>query len=30
MTYMTNRFAGKIEADAPLALAAADVEGLKS
>jgi len=25
---MTNRFAGKIEADAPLALAVADVEEL--
>jgi hypothetical protein len=30
LTYMTNRFAGKIEADAPLALAVADVEGMKS
>jgi hypothetical protein len=30
LTYMTNRFAGKIEADAPLALATAgDVEALK-
>lgn len=29
LTYMTNRFAGKIEADAPLALAVADVEALK-
>jgi hypothetical protein len=29
LTYMTNRFAGKIEADAPLALAVADVESLK-
>jgi hypothetical protein len=29
LTYMTNRFAGKIEADAPLALAVADVEELK-
>src|SRR6267143_7041276 len=28
LTYMTNRFAGKIEADAPLALAVADVEEL--
>ena len=28
LTYMTNRFAGKIEADAPLALAVADVEKL--
>ena len=28
LTYMTNRFAGKIEADAPLALAAADVSSL--
>ena len=26
LTYMTNRFAGKVEADAPLALASADVE----
>ena len=26
LTYMTNRFAGKIEADAPLALASADVK----
>jgi hypothetical protein len=26
---MTNRFAGKIEADAPLALAVADVKELK-
>jgi len=31
LTYMTNRFAGKIEADAPLALAvASDVEALKN
>jgi hypothetical protein len=30
LTYMTNRFAGKVEADAPLALAVADVEVLKS
>jgi hypothetical protein len=30
MTYMTNRFAGKIEADAPLALAVADVEELST
>ena len=29
LTYMTNQFAGKIEADAPLALAVADVEVLK-
>ena len=30
LTYMTNRFAGKIEADAPLALAVAGkIEGLK-
>ena len=29
LTYMTNQFAGKIEADAPLALAVADVEALK-
>src|SRR5437588_2047472 len=29
LTYMTNRFAGKIEADAPIALAVADVEALK-
>jgi hypothetical protein len=29
LTYMTNRFAGKIEADAPLALACADVAALK-
>jgi len=29
LTYMTNRFAGKIEADAPLALAVADVKELK-
>src|SRR6266568_3197998 len=28
LTYMTNRFAGKIKADAPLALAVADVEEL--
>ena len=28
LTYMTNRFAGKIEADAPLALAVADIEEL--
>jgi hypothetical protein len=28
LTYMTNRFAGKIEADAPLAMAVADVEEL--
>jgi hypothetical protein len=28
LTYMTNRFAGKIEADAPLALASAEVESL--
>ena len=28
LTYMTNRFAGKIEADAPLALAVAEVEGV--
>ena len=28
LTYMTNRFAGKIEADAPLALAVADVDPL--
>jgi hypothetical protein len=28
LTYMTNRFAGKIEADAPLALAVANVEAL--
>ena len=28
LTYMTNRFAGKIEADEPLALASADVEAL--
>jgi hypothetical protein len=26
LTYMTNRFAGKIEADAPLALATAEIE----
>ena len=29
LTYMTNRFAGKIEADAPLALSVADVNELK-
>jgi hypothetical protein len=29
LTYMTNRFAGKIEADKPLALAVADVQTLK-
>jgi hypothetical protein len=29
LTYMTNRFAGKIEADAPPALAVADVDGVK-
>jgi hypothetical protein len=29
LTYMTNRFAGKIKADAPLALAVADVKELK-
>jgi hypothetical protein len=29
LTYMTNRFAGKIEADAPLALATAEVEAMK-
>ena len=29
LTYMTNRFAGKIEADAPLALATAKAEQLK-
>ncbi len=29
LTYMTNRFAGKIEADAPLALAVTDVEAMK-
>src|SRR5436190_7156630 len=29
LTYMTNRFSGKIEADAPPALAVADVETLK-
>src|SRR6266404_3693074 len=29
LTYMTNRFAGKVEADAPIALAVADVETLK-
>ena len=29
LTYMTNRFAGKIEADAPLALASADVNSVK-
>jgi hypothetical protein len=29
LTYMTNRFAGKIEADAPLALAEADVAAIK-
>lgn len=30
LTYMTNRFSGKIQADAPLALAvASDIEGLK-
>jgi hypothetical protein len=29
LTYMTNRFAGKIEADEPLALAVADVQTLK-
>ena len=29
LTYMTNRFAGKIEADAPLALAVTDAEALK-
>ena len=29
LTYMTNRFAGKIEADAPMALAVGDVEALK-
>ena len=30
LTYMTNRFAGKIEANAPLALATAEVGSLKS
>ena len=30
LTYMTNRFAGKIEADAPLALAVADSVGRDS
>jgi hypothetical protein len=25
LTYMTNRFAGKVEADAPIALATADL-----
>jgi hypothetical protein len=29
LTYMTNRFAGKIEADAPVALAVANVEKSK-
>jgi hypothetical protein len=29
LTYITNRFAGKIEADAPLALSVADVDELK-
>src|SRR6266481_3855033 len=29
LTYMTNRFAGKIEADAPLALSVADVDELR-
>jgi hypothetical protein len=29
LTYITNRFAGKIKADAPLALAVADVKELK-
>jgi hypothetical protein len=29
LTYMTNRFAGKVEADAPIALAVAEVETLK-
>ena len=29
LTYMTNRFAGKIEADAPLALSVADVDDLR-
>src|SRR6266478_9747837 len=29
LTYMTNRFAGKVEADAPIALAVAGVETLK-
>jgi hypothetical protein len=29
LTYMTNRFAGKIEADQPMALATAEVEALK-
>jgi len=29
LTYITNRFAGKVEADAPMALAVANVEALK-
>ena len=29
LTYITNRFAGKIEADAPLALSVAEVDGLR-
>src|SRR6266513_1124778 len=29
LTYMTNRFAGKVEADAPLALSVADVDELR-